>query len=27
VAAIGSHEDLMMTSEPYRNIFSRYGES
>jgi ATP-binding cassette subfamily B protein len=27
VAAIGSHEDLMRTSEPYRNIFSRYGES
>ncbi len=26
VASIGSHEDLMMTSEPYRNIFSRYGE-
>jgi ATP-binding cassette subfamily B protein len=27
VVAIGSHEDLMKTSEPYRNIFSRYGES
>ena len=26
VAAIGSHEELMRTSEPYRNIFSRYGE-
>jgi ATP-binding cassette subfamily B protein len=27
VAAIGSHEDLMSTSEAYRNIFSLYGEA
>jgi ATP-binding cassette subfamily B protein len=26
IAAIGSHEDLMRTSEPYRKIFLRYGD-
>jgi ATP-binding cassette subfamily B protein len=26
IAAIGSHEDLMATSEPYRKIFMRYGD-
>lgn len=26
VVAAGSHDDLMATSEPYRKIFSRYGE-
>jgi ATP-binding cassette subfamily B protein len=26
IAAMGSHEDLMATSEPYRKIFMRYGE-
>jgi ATP-binding cassette subfamily B protein len=26
IAAIGSHEDLMATSEPYRKIFLRYGD-
>jgi ATP-binding cassette subfamily B protein len=26
IVAMGSHEDLMATSEPYRKIFMRYGE-
>ncbi|UCF60796.1 MAG: ABC transporter ATP-binding protein [Anaerolineaceae bacterium] len=26
IAAIGSHEELMATSEPYRKIFMRYGD-
>ena len=26
IAAMGSHEDLLATSEPYRKIFMRYGE-
>jgi len=26
VAAIGTHEDLMVSSKSYRNIFTRYGE-